>query len=335
MSGILCFRQFLSDSLWSPSVADTTGTGAADANHPASLLIDGRCDTYFRRTNTSSLTLTNSFGNTFSIGYCVFGLIGVQALSGSTPLPITVRLRVGTTLGGSDVYDGYRRVVANNAVGELNAPANAFFIVDTLPLDDSTASVTARACGGKYTGTVYVTWTLSTTSSAAWTVRETTAWSGFAAKVRPSRSWDVDDTGVLQRSIGGAEFANIRNPKRLISATMIDIDDKQVRGGTRGAIPPGFVAHPIVTANVMAINKHAGMTKPVVFVPNSEIGTSGYTDPYDTVGRDWNIDNIAQSEIVYGYLVNTLKAREMARLDPTTSMWEVDFTIVEAFNGLT
>jgi len=272
------------------------------------------------------------------LGYCVLGLIGVQCLNPAVvPINPLVRLRVGTAAGLGDIFDGYRRIVANVALGGFIAPENAFFVVNTMSLENSLAEITARAMGGTYGGvSIYVTWTLSNTGApSAWTVRRTTAWNGFAARVKPSRALGGLDLGELQRAYGGAEFSDLRNTKRSVSATFTDLDDKHVRGGTRGVIPGAGLAWPIVTANIWSINSRAGITRPVVFVPNSNVGASGYSTPDDSTGRDWNADYVAQAEIIYGYLQKPLEARELGRINSSESFFEADFTIVDAFNGLT
>ncbi len=335
MSGILCFRNFLGSApTWSPTVTDNSSTGTADANHPASLLIDNRTDTYFRRTNTQTVILRNAFSMTKSVGMCVCGLIGVESLYAGVPAPVMVRLKVGTTAGASDIYDGYRRVLPIFNNSEYQAPQNAFFVINTMGLGTSESEVTARAIGGSYYAGIYLEWTLTSVGiNTDWTVRETTAWSGFAARVRPSRVYSSTDRGDIQLSFGGNEFPAQRGIKQSTIASLIDFDDKAARGGQRGVIPSSG-AIPICTANIKAISRYVGTTRRVVFVPDSNIGTSGYTTIDDTTGRDWDADYAAQSEIVYGYLRDPLSAREVSRIDADSSYWETEFSVIEAFNGL-
>lgn len=332
MPGILGFLNYAEQgTAFSVAVSDITGTGSADANNPASNAIDGRADTYFRRVSSTTCTLRLSFGRGFNNGLAIVGAIGVEAINAGTRLPVLVTMNVGTSAGASDIYSGKRRIVASGITSSLNAPANAFLVVDPMTTDD------ALAIGGSFSGTgsVYVDFICSNGGTLAeWRVRGIGAWQGFASDLKPNRvSGGVDLSEVL-RSYAGAEFVNRRAPKRAHSATFNNMNDDRVYGGTIGAVPAGFAAGKQITANVGAVNWFAGTSRPVVFVPRADIGYSNYSDPFDSVGRNWNLDNKAQSEIAWGYLQKPLEAREVARVKTGGSQWEASFTLIEGYNGV-
>lgn len=316
---------------FSVSVTNNTVSGSADASNPANNTIDGRADTYFRHTGVTTASLRLVFGRGFGNGLAIVGAMGVEAIDGSgVRLPVTVRATVGTSAGASDIYAGYRRIVAIGVTSSLNAPANAFHVVDPMTSEDSIA------IGGGFagTGSVYIDYTFKATALADWRIRGIGAWQGFAGDVKPNRAFTGLDLSEVLRSYAGAEFVNRKPTKRSHSATFNNIRDRNVFGGAIGAIPPGFVASKQVTATVNAVNTLAGTSKPVVWVPHSDIGTSGYTDAFDSVGRNWDVDNRAQSEIAWGYLTKPLEAREVARVANGGSQWEAGFTVVDAYNGV-
>jgi len=333
MPGILCFRNFHADPIFKTLVTDATAGGTPDPDHPPSLLIDGRADTYYRRVGFSlTYTLRSKHIVNPLSGTSVIGIVGVEAVSASgSAQTCWVSVRVGTSVGASDLYQGSRRIVASSSQSTFFAPLNAFFVIDPMTAQPH---IDAGGLMISPSSDFHVEWVIrSSAGIVELRVRELTAWTGLAGGVRPNRAFGGIDLSEMQRSFGGAEQVFVKPTKREHSFTFNNLDDRQVYGGARGPRPVGTEYPDVVAANVAAVNLAAGTHSAVVMVPHADIGESGYADDADAVGRNWDQDYRAQSEIVYGFLTRPMVAREVARV-AEGSMWEADITLVDAFNGV-
>lgn len=337
MPGLLCYKAVDNVDV---SVQSAAG-GVADSEHPIENVSDGREDTYFRYADNgslSSITIRQEVTAADRIGLGVLSAIGVVAeYSGSPfpPLDLLVRLRVGTTAGGTEIFEGHKKLFGPLVAGDterIYMPANVHFVISDFSTEDEIDGGGIRGYGSN---PVYADWRFSSAGGTPFniSIRSLYGWSGLIGSIKATRVLACNDLSDVQRAYSGAEFVNKKKPKRVYSAAFTSLDDKQVFGGTRAAVTSDSSGE--VTANISNINSSTGASNPVLFIPHSDLGTSGYTTIVSPeTGRDYNTDIIAQSEMIYGFLSQPLQAREIALLGGGGSFWEADFTITEKFNGI-
>ena len=325
MAAVILFNDYCQDAAQYSlrTISDASTQGSADAARPASNLFDTNIAKTWRRTGLTAGQVAKLQFKVTPIG--VYGvqpgfiaLPNVRCVVESTGALANALLSIkidSTAFGGTAIFQGDNYEVPGYRNFGSACPVFQFC---NLPGDTDDVYY-----GGLVptTSTFWVEITIGPNgapSSCYVEIGRLMFMNGLIAEIDPSSlEFGLDDPSIVQYSESGVPYVRRKTPRRTMAASFNQLQNWQVVSQFVSAIsknPP---------ANIMALNRFAGQSVPVVAMPKEHVRSSG---------TNYSISKTA--EYVHGTIYGLMSAPLTARLSSlvsngTDALWDGQFKVTE------